>query len=137
MFPPPLSSPPPLSFRAEGLTQGSTEDRIATLRSALLDPTATSMMRHAGVTAVSCILVQPGDAPGKAPLRNCFHWTQERDTFDEWPLLRHVEPPLSDLLELVRGGGRGGGVLGVRMPKVARSHAISCFVGGVQFIRLA
>lgn len=89
-----------LHFRAGDLAQGSTEERISVLKSTLLDPVATGLMRHAGVTAVSCILVQPAGA-GKGPLRNCFHWTQERETFDEWPLLRHVEPPLSDLLELV------------------------------------
>ncbi|CAI7906126.1 unnamed protein product [Closterium sp. NIES-54] len=89
---------PKLDSLADSPSTFRMEDRIHTLRRSLLDADAASTLHGAGVTAVSCIVVQHGQ--GRAPLRHCFHWSEERETFEEWPLMRHVEPPLSDLLEL-------------------------------------
>eukprot|EP00850_Spirogloea_muscicola_P010152 SM000058S18582 [mRNA] locus=s58:582944:601807:- [translate_table: standard] len=36
----------------------------------------------------------------KSPLRHCFHWSDTEQRYMEQPLLRHVEPPLANLLEL-------------------------------------
>eukprot|EP00850_Spirogloea_muscicola_P009035 SM000050S16960 [mRNA] locus=s50:1564:20514:- [translate_table: standard] len=40
------------------------------------------------------------EQPHKSPLRHCFHWSDTEQRYMEQPLLRHVEPPLANLLEL-------------------------------------
>lgn len=49
--------------------------------------------------AVSCILQRD---EGRSPARHHLAWSEAESRFRELPLLRHVEPLLSDLLELVR-----------------------------------
>lgn len=56
------------------------------------------MLQVSGVGVVSCVIQRD---EGRAPTRHCFQWSHEHHYFAEEPLLRHVEPPLSNLLELV------------------------------------
>ena len=58
----------------------------------------SSTLRTAGVGVISCIIQRD---EGRAPMRHSFHWSAEKLYYEEEPLLRHLEPPLSIYLELV------------------------------------
>eukprot|EP00897_Mesotaenium_endlicherianum_P010369 jgi/Mesen1/9360/ME000061S08809 len=77
--------------------EAAAELRIKMLGSLVLGPKLGELLHETGVELVSC-LVRRDDV--SLPARHCFHWSNERSMFLEQPLLRHVEPPLSDLLEL-------------------------------------
>jgi acetyl-CoA carboxylase/biotin carboxylase 1 len=55
-------------------------------------------LRAAGVKVISCIVQRDG---ALMPMRRTFLLSEERLCYEEEPILRHVEPPLSSLLELV------------------------------------
>ena len=58
----------------------------------------SSLLKSSGVVVVSCIIQRD---EGRVPIRHCFHWSEEGQNFVEEPILRHVEPPVANLLELV------------------------------------
>ena len=64
----------------------------------LNDTSVANDLRAAGLKAISCI-VQRDEA--RMPMRHSFVWSDEKCCYDEEQILRHVEPPLSALLELV------------------------------------
>lgn len=68
------------------------------LAKALKGESLGAMLQVSGVGLVSCIIQRD---EGRAPTRHCFQWSLDLQHFSEEPLLRHVEPPLSNLLELV------------------------------------
>lgn len=58
----------------------------------------TSYLNGAGVKVVSCIIQRD---EGRPPMRHSFQWSVGKLYYEEDPMLRHVEPPLSTFLELV------------------------------------
>uniref|UniRef100_A0A7N1A1T5 Acetyl-CoA carboxylase n=1 Tax=Kalanchoe fedtschenkoi TaxID=63787 RepID=A0A7N1A1T5_KALFE len=73
------------------------QERIKKLAKILKDQEVSSSLRNAGIGVISCIIQRD---EGRAPVRHSFHWTSEKLYFEEEPLLRHLEPPLSTYLEL-------------------------------------
>ncbi|MCO5565015.1 hypothetical protein L7F22_018685 [Adiantum nelumboides] len=73
------------------------QERVEKLVKALKEEPLSSSINAAGVKVVSCIIQRD---EGRSPMRHCFYWSQEDHRFVEEPILRHVEPPLSNLLEL-------------------------------------
>lgn len=65
----------------------------------LKEKEVSSSLSKAGVGVVSCIIQRD---EGRGPMRHSFHWSEEKHYYEEEPLLRHLEPPLSIYLELVR-----------------------------------
>jgi len=74
------------------------QERINKLAKILKENTVISGLRDAGVRVISCIIQRD---EGRAPMRHSFHWSAEKLYYEEEPLLRHLEPPLSTFLELV------------------------------------
>lgn len=74
------------------------QERINKLAKILKEQEIGSSLRSAGVAVISCIIQRD---EGRAPMRHSFHWSAEKLHYEEEPLLRHLEPPLSIYLELV------------------------------------
>lgn len=75
------------------------QERVNRLAKILKEKEVSSSLRNAGVGVVSCIIQRD---EGRGPMRHSFHWSAEKLYYEEEPLLRHLEPPLSIYLELVR-----------------------------------
>lgn len=75
------------------------QERVDKIAKSLKSESLGSMLTAAGVGIVSCIIQRD---EGRSPTRHCFHWAPDQRFYEEEPLSRHVEPPLSNLLELVR-----------------------------------
>ncbi|PIN24736.1 Acetyl-CoA carboxylase [Handroanthus impetiginosus] len=73
------------------------QERINRLAKILKEKEISSSLRNAGVGVVSCIIQRD---EGRGPMRHSFHWSEEKLYYEEEPLLRHLEPPLSIYLEL-------------------------------------
>ncbi|KAG2570471.1 acetyl-CoA carboxylase 2 isoform X1 [Panicum virgatum] len=73
------------------------QHRMEKLTKILNDTSVANDLRAAGLKAISCI-VQRDEA--RMPMRHSFVWSDEKCCYDEEQILRHVEPPLSALLEL-------------------------------------
>ncbi|KAL5230766.1 hypothetical protein ABZP36_029542 [Zizania latifolia] len=73
------------------------QERINKISKILKDNTVTSHLNGAGVRVVSCIIQRD---EGRPPMRHSFQWSVDRIYYEEDPMLRHVEPPLSTFLEL-------------------------------------
>ncbi|XP_008803739.1 acetyl-CoA carboxylase 1-like [Phoenix dactylifera] len=73
------------------------QERINKLAKILKDNSLSSGLHEAGVRVISCIIQRD---EGRAPMRHSFHWSAEKLYYEEEPLLRHLEPPLSTFLEL-------------------------------------
>uniref|UniRef100_A0A0D9WEQ7 Uncharacterized protein n=1 Tax=Leersia perrieri TaxID=77586 RepID=A0A0D9WEQ7_9ORYZ len=74
---------------------GDDDHKVAKLPLILKDNVTD--LHASGVKAVSCI-VQRDEA--RMTMRHTFLWSDEKLSYEEEPILRHVEPPLSALLEL-------------------------------------
>lgn len=74
------------------------QERINKLAKILKEKEVGSSQRTAGVGVISCIIQRD---EGRTPMRHSFHWSAEKLYYEEEPLLRHLEPPLSIYLELV------------------------------------
>lgn len=74
------------------------QERINKLAKFLKEKEVSSSLRNAGVGVASCIIQRD---EGRGPMRHSFHWSEEKLYYEEEPLLRHLEPPLSIYLELV------------------------------------
>lgn len=74
------------------------QERINKLAKILREKEVSHNLRIAGVAVVSCIIQRD---EGRGPMRHSFYWSAEKLHYDEEPLLRHLEPPLSIYLELV------------------------------------
>lgn len=74
------------------------QERVNKLAKILKEKEVSSSLRNAGVGVVSCIIQRD---EGRGPMRHSFHWSAEKLYYEEEPLLRHLEPPLSIYLELV------------------------------------
>ncbi|CAM6103862.1 unnamed protein product [Calypogeia fissa] len=73
------------------------QERVDKLGKALKGESLGTALLAAGVGVVSCIIQRD---EGRTPTRHCFHWSPDSRFYEEEPLLRHVEPPLCNLLEL-------------------------------------
>lgn len=75
------------------------QERVNKLSKILKDNTITSHLNGASVKVVCCIIQRD---EGRPPMRHSFQWSVDKLYYEEDPMLRHVEPPLSTFLELVR-----------------------------------
>uniref|UniRef100_A0A8R7RE32 biotin carboxylase n=3 Tax=Triticum TaxID=4564 RepID=A0A8R7RE32_TRIUA len=73
------------------------QERINKLSKILKDNTITSHLIGAAIRVVSCIIQRD---EGRPPMRHSFQWSFDKLYYEEDPMLRHVEPPLSTFLEL-------------------------------------
>lgn len=74
------------------------QERINKLAKKLREQEVSFSLASAGVGVISCIIQRD---EGRGPMRHSFHWSAEKQYYEEEPLLRHLEPPLSTYLELV------------------------------------
>nr|ASZ00196.1 acetyl-CoA carboxylase 1 [California macrophylla] len=87
----------PMSLLQDSGDEDQAQERINKLAKILKEQELGSSLRTAGVGVISCIIQRD---EGRAPMRHSFHWSAEKLYFEEEPLLRHLEPPLSIYLEL-------------------------------------
>nr|ASZ00207.1 acetyl-CoA carboxylase 2 [Geranium maderense] len=87
----------PMSSLQDSGDEDQAQERVNKLGKLLKEQELSSSLRTAGVGVISCIIQRD---EGRAPLRHSFHWSVENLSFEEEPLLRHLEPPLSNYLEL-------------------------------------
>jgi acetyl-CoA carboxylase / biotin carboxylase 1 len=74
------------------------QERVNKLSKILKDNTVTSHLNDACVKVVTCIIQRD---EGRPPMRHSFQWSIDKLYYEEDPMVRHVEPPLSTFLELV------------------------------------
>lgn len=74
------------------------QERIDKLAKTLKEKNLSSYLCDAGVKIISCIIQRD---EGRSPMRHSFSWSTEKLYYEEQPILRHLEPPLSTFLELV------------------------------------
>ncbi|OIV96706.1 hypothetical protein TanjilG_09248 [Lupinus angustifolius] len=86
-----------MSLLQDSGDEDQAQERIKKLAKFLKDEEVGSTIRAAGVGVISCIIQRD---EGRAPVRHSFHWSAEKHYYEEEPLLRHLEPPLSIYLEL-------------------------------------
>ncbi|KAF8377274.1 hypothetical protein HHK36_030649 [Tetracentron sinense] len=87
----------PMSLLQDSGDEDQAQERINKLVKILKEKEVVSSLRSAGVGVISCIIQRD---EGRAPMRHSFHWSAEKLYYEEEPLLRHLEPPLSIFLEL-------------------------------------
>ncbi|XP_022141483.1 acetyl-CoA carboxylase 1-like [Momordica charantia] len=86
-----------MSLLQDSGDEDQAQERINKLAKILKEREIGSSLRSAGVAVISCIIQRD---EGRAPMRHSFHWSAEKLHYEEEPLLRHLEPPLSIYLEL-------------------------------------
>ncbi|PRQ21506.1 putative ligase [Rosa chinensis] len=86
-----------MSLLQDSGDEDQAQERIKKLAKILKEQGVASSLHSAGVTVISCIIQRD---EGRAPMRHSFHWSSEKLYYEEEPLLRHLEPPLSIYLEL-------------------------------------
>ncbi|TXG52858.1 hypothetical protein EZV62_022027 [Acer yangbiense] len=86
-----------MSLLQDSGDEDQAQERINKLAKILKEQEVGSSLRTAGVGVVSCIIQRD---EGRAPMRHSFHWSSDKLYYEEEPLLRHLEPPLSIYLEL-------------------------------------
>lgn len=87
----------PMSSLQDSGDEDQAQERINKLAKKLREVEVSSSLRNAGVRVISCIIQRD---EGRGPMRHSFHWSLEMQYYEEEPLMRHVEPPLSTYLEL-------------------------------------
>ncbi|XP_062099435.1 acetyl-CoA carboxylase 1-like isoform X1 [Humulus lupulus] len=86
-----------MSLLQDSGDEDQAQERINKLAKILKEQGVATSLRSAGVGVISCIIQRD---EGRAPMRHSFHWSSEKLYYEEEPLLRHLEPPLSIYLEL-------------------------------------
>ncbi|CAA0843383.1 Acetyl-CoA carboxylase 1, partial [Striga hermonthica] len=86
-----------MSLLQDSGDEDQAQERINKLAKILKEKEISSSLRNAGVEVVSCIIQRD---EGRGPMRHSFHWSEGKLYYEEEPLLRHLEPPLSIYLEL-------------------------------------
>ncbi|XP_052203206.1 acetyl-CoA carboxylase 1-like [Diospyros lotus] len=86
-----------MSLLQDSGDEDQAQERINKLAKMLRDKEVSSGLRSAGIKVISCIIQRD---EGRTPMRHSFHWSEEKLHYEEEPLLRHLEPPLSIYLEL-------------------------------------
>ncbi|KAL6574183.1 acetyl-coenzyme-A carboxylase [Orobanche hederae] len=86
-----------MSLLQDSGDEDQAQERIHKLAKILKERETSCSLKNAGVGVVSCIIQRD---EGRGPMRHSFHWSAEKLYYEEKPLLRHLEPPLSIYLEL-------------------------------------
>ncbi|GFY96498.1 acetyl-CoA carboxylase 1 [Actinidia rufa] len=86
-----------MSLLQDSGDEDQAQERIYKLAKILKEKEVGSCLHTAGVGVISCIIQRD---EGRSPMRHSFHWSTEKLHYDEEPLFRHLEPPLSIYLEL-------------------------------------
>ncbi|KAI9106486.1 hypothetical protein K1719_022014 [Acacia pycnantha] len=86
-----------MSLLQDSGDEDQAQERINKLAKLLKEQELGSTIHAAGVGVISCIIQRD---EGRTPMRHSFHWSEEKICYEEEPLLRHLEPPLSVYLEL-------------------------------------
>lgn len=86
-----------MSLLQDSGDEDQAQERIHRLAKILREKEVSSSLRDVGVGVISCIIQRD---EGRTPMRHSFYWSAEKHYYDEEPLLRHLEPPLSIYLEL-------------------------------------
>ncbi|GAB2292893.1 acetyl-coenzyme-A carboxylase [Dionaea muscipula] len=86
-----------MSLLQDSGDEDQAQERINKLAKILREQAVSSSLHVAGVGVISCIIQRD---EGRAPMRHSFCWSLEKQYYEEEPLLRHLEPPLSIYLEL-------------------------------------
>ncbi|XP_051124639.1 acetyl-CoA carboxylase 1-like [Andrographis paniculata] len=86
-----------MSLLQDSGDEDQAQERINKLAKILKEKEVSSSLRNAGVGVVSCIIQRD---EGRGPMRHSFHWSAEKQYYEEEPQLRHLDPPLSIYLEL-------------------------------------
>lgn len=86
-----------MSLLQDSGDEDQAQERIDKLAKILKEQEVSSGLRGVGVGVVSCIIQRD---EGRSPMRHSFYWSPEKHYYNEEPLLRHLEPPLSIYLEL-------------------------------------
>ncbi|CAL5414879.1 unnamed protein product [Camellia sinensis] len=86
-----------MSLLQDSGDEDQAQERIHKLAKILREKEVGFSLRTAGVGVISCIIQRD---EGRTPMRHSFHWSTEKLHYEEEPLLRHLEPPLSIYLEL-------------------------------------
>ncbi|XP_062145774.1 acetyl-CoA carboxylase 1-like isoform X2 [Alnus glutinosa] len=86
-----------MSLLQDSGDEDQAQERINKLAKILKEQEVGSSLRTVGVGVISCIIQRD---EGRAPMRHSFHWSAENFYYEEEPVLRHLEPPLSIYLEL-------------------------------------
>ncbi|XP_011083400.1 acetyl-CoA carboxylase 1-like isoform X2 [Sesamum indicum] len=87
----------PMSLLQDSGDEDQAQERVNKLAKILKEKEVSSSLSNAGVGVVSCIIQRD---EGRGPMRHSFHWSAAKLYYEEQPLLRHLEPPLSIYLEL-------------------------------------
>lgn len=87
----------PMSLLQDSGDEDQAQERVNKLAKTLKEEKLGSSLRVAGIGMISCLIQRD---EGRAPMRHCFHWSSVNQCYEEEPFLRHVEPPLSNFLEL-------------------------------------
>ncbi|KAJ8436418.1 hypothetical protein Cgig2_013459 [Carnegiea gigantea] len=86
-----------MSLLQDSGDEDQAQERINRLAKILREKEVSSSLRDVAIGVISCIIQRD---EGRAPMRHSFYWSTEKNYYDEDPLLRHLEPPLSIYLEL-------------------------------------
>ncbi|KAK9757286.1 hypothetical protein RND81_01G153500 [Saponaria officinalis] len=86
-----------MSLLQDSGDEDQAQERIKRLAKILREQEVSSSLRDVGVGVISCIIQRD---EGRTPMRHSFYWSSEKHYYEEEPLLRHLEPPLSIYLEL-------------------------------------
>ncbi|GAB2219638.1 hypothetical protein Droror1_Dr00007275 [Drosera rotundifolia] len=86
-----------MSLLQDSGDEDQAQERINKLAKILKEQEVSSSLHAAGVGVISCIIQRD---EGRTPMRHSFYWSSEKKYYEEEPLLRHLEPPLSIYLEL-------------------------------------
>ncbi|XP_075516776.1 acetyl-CoA carboxylase 1-like [Primulina tabacum] len=86
-----------MSLLQDSGDEDQAQERVNKLAKILKEKEVSSSLRNAGVSVISCIIQRD---EGRGPMRHSFHLSLEKLYYEEAPLLRHLEPPLSIYLEL-------------------------------------
>lgn len=87
----------PMSSLQDSGDEDQAQERINKLAKKLKEEEVSLSIRSAGVGVISCIIQRD---EGRGPMRHSFYWSLGKQYYEEEPLLRHLEPPLSTYLEL-------------------------------------
>ncbi|XP_071722600.1 acetyl-CoA carboxylase 1-like [Rutidosis leptorrhynchoides] len=87
----------PMSLLQDSGDEDQAQERIKKLTKIIKEQEVGFSLRDAGVGVISCIIQRD---EGRTPMRHSFHWSTEKLHYEEEPLMRHLEPPLSIYLEL-------------------------------------
>eukprot|EP00850_Spirogloea_muscicola_P021958 SM000269S09913 [mRNA] locus=s269:25943:40084:- [translate_table: standard] len=85
------------NFHIALVPQDGMKPRDDQIQVEILEALPHMQLREASVGVVSCVIAQP---EGLSFVRQSFQWSEEQSCYMEKSLLRHLEPPVSNLLNM-------------------------------------